>query len=419
MGSNPTSPPSGTRDGREDRRRAIGFVALLGVVSLFADMTYEAGRSINGPFLALLGAGSLAVGIASGGGEFLGYLIRLFSGGFVDRRGAYWPAAILGYAINLLAVPALALAGNWPAAAALMIAERVGKGLRNPPRDVMLSAAGSVAGQGWVFGFHEAMDQIGATLGPLLVAGVLALRGTYRQSYGLLLIPALLAIAVVIAGRLLFPRPERFQSGGDTSAEAAAAPRRFSPLYWVYLAAMMFVAAGFADFPLIAFHFSQAKFVSPGLIPVLYAVAMAVDALSALLLGVLFDRIGSLAMVAGVVPALFFAPLVFAVRGAGALPAAFLGMALWGLGMGAHESIMGAIIAKIVPFRLRGRAYGLFNAAYGTAWFAGSALLGYLYGVSLSGLILFSVAAQAASLPLLVILARRLRSLPAENGQPG
>lgn len=417
MSPNPTRPPGEAQGSSDRRRRVIAFVALLGVVSLFADMTYEAGRSINGPFLALLGAGSLAVGIIAGAGEFLGYLIRLFSGRAVDRRGAYWTAVIIGYGINLLAVPALALTGNWPAAAALMIAERIGKGLRNPPRDVMLSAAGSVVGQGRVFGFHEAMDQIGATLGPLLVAAVLALRGTYRQAYGLLLIPATIAIAVVIVGRVLFPRPERFQSGGDKSDTATEGPRRFSSLYWIYLAGMALVAAGFADFPLIAFHFSQARIVSPGLIPVLYAVAMAVDALSALLLGALYDRIGVLTMVAAVAIALCFSPLVFAFRGAGSLPAAFIGMAIWGIGMGAHESVMGAIIAKIVPFRSRGQAYGLFNAGYGAAWFAGSALLGYLYGVSIPALIAFSVIVQAASLPLLVVVSRRLRALPSGNGR--
>jgi len=418
MDPHSTQPPGETQGSSERRRRAIAFVALLGVVSLFADMTYEAGRSINGPFLALLGAGSLAVGLIAGAGEFLGYLVRLLSGRAVDRRGAYWTAVIIGYAVNLLAVPALALSGNWPAAAVLMIAERIGKGLRNPPRDVMLSAAGSVVGQGRVFGFHEAMDQIGATLGPLLVAAVLALRGTYRQAYGLLLIPATIAIAVVIVGRVTFPKPECFQSVGDQGNAETEGTRRFSPIYWLYLAAMMLVAAGFADFPIIAFHFSQARIVSPGLIPVLYAVAMGVDALSALLLGALYDRFGALAMVAGVAAALFFAPLVFAFRGAASLPAAFTGMAVWGIGMGAHESVMGAIIAKIVPFRSRGKAYGLFNAGYGAAWFAGSALLGYLYGVSIPALIVFSVVVQAAALPFLVVVARRLRALPSGNGRP-
>jgi hypothetical protein len=410
--------PNGSRPSDEAivasdrRRRAFTFVVLLGVVSLFADMTYEAGRSINGPYLALLGAGSLAVGIVAGAGEFLGYLIRLFSGNAVDRRGAYWTTAIIGYVINLFAVPALALAGNWPAAAVLMIAERVGKGLRNPPRDVMLSAAGSVVGQGRVFGFHEAMDQIGATLGPLLVALVLALRGTYRHAYGLLLIPATIAVAVVIVGRVVFPKPERFESDGNKGGTATEGPQRFSSTYWIYLAAMMLVAAGFADFPLIAFHFSKAQIVTPGMIPVVYAVAMTVDALSALLLGALFDRIGALTMVAGVAMALFFGPLVFGFRGAGSMPAAFVGMAIWGLGMGAHESVMGAIVAKIVPFRSRGRAYGLFNAGYGAAWFAGSALLGYLYGVSVPALIAFSVVVQAASLPFLIAVARRFKASP-------
>jgi MFS family permease len=394
------------------RRRAFTFVVLLGVVSLFADMTYEGGRSINGPYLALLGAGSFAVGIVSGAGEFLGYLIRLFSGRAIDRRGVYWPTAIIGYVINLFAVPALALAGNWPAAAALMVAERIGKGIRNPPRDVMLSAAGSVVGQGRAFGFHEAMDQIGATVGPLLVAFIFALRGAYKQSYGLLLIPATIAVAVVIAGRVVFPKPERFELADSKGGREGEGTKRFPSSYWIYLAAMMLVAAGFADFPLIAFHFSQAKIIQPGMIPVLYAVAMAVDALSALLLGALFDRIGAMTMVAAVAIALFFAPLVFAFSGAASLPAAFAGMAIWGLGMGAHESIMGAIVAKIIPFTSRGRAYGLFNAAYGGAWFAGSALLGYLYGVSIPALIAFSMAVQAVSLPFLVGIARRFRASP-------
>jgi len=393
------------------------FVALIGVVSLFADMTYEGARSINGPFLAVLGASSLAVGFIAGAGELLGYLTRPVSGAGADRTGRYWTIILAGYSINLLAVPALALAGNWPAAAALMIAERLGKGIRNPPRDVILSAAGSVAGQGWVFGFHEAMDQIGATLGPLIVALILFLRGTYHQAYALLLLPAAIAIGVVIAARFVYPHPERFevtQAAGEADrslqTETNASGRRFPSLYWIYVTGVMFVAAGFADYPLIAYHFHQAKVVSPDLVPVLYAVAMATDAAAALAFGALFDRIGSKVMVIGVALSLFFAPLVFGFApGEAAFVAAFVGMALWGIGMGAHESVMSAIVARIIPFRNRGRAYGVFNAAYGGAWFAGSAVLGYLYGVSVEGLIIFSMAAQAASLPFLVVAARRIQ----------
>jgi MFS family permease len=397
------------------RKRAMTFVALIGVVSLFADMTYEAARSINGPYLAVLGAGSLAVGIIGGLGELLGYLFRPLSGNSADRTGRYWTIILTGYVINLFAVPALALAGSWPAAAALMIAERMGKGIRNPPRDVVLSAAGSVIGQGWVFGFHEAMDQIGATLGPLIVALVLFLHGTYRHAYALLALPAVIAVGVVIAGRFVYPHPERFEKSEAAGARDAAAGdrnagRHFPSLFWIYVAGVMFVAAGFADYPLIAYHFHQARVVSSDLVPVLYAVAMATDAAAALLFGALFEKIGSRTMVIGVALSLFFAPLVFGfAAGQAAVVAAFVGMALWGIGMGAHESVMSAIVARIIPFRSRGRAYGVFNAAYGGAWFAGSAVLGYLYGVSVEGLVIFSMAAQAISLPFLIVASRRIQ----------
>lgn len=399
----------------EQRKRAMTFVALIGVVSLFADMTYEAARSVNGPFLAVLGAGSLAVGIVAGIGELLGYLLRPLSGAGADRTRRYWAITICGYIVNLFAVPALALAGSWPVAAVLMIAERMGKGVRNPPRDVMLSAAGSVVGQGWVFGFHEAMDQLGATVGPLIVALVLLLHGSYHHAYALLAIPAIIALGVVIVGRFVYPHPERFEKGRSPerphvrSDETKKGRHGFPTVYWIYLTGIMFVAAGFADFPLIAFHFHQAKTVSADLVPVLYAVAMAVDALAALVLGALLDRIGPVAMIIGIFLALFFAPLVFGFTSGAALVAAFIGMGLWGIGMGAHESIMSAIVAKIIPFDRRGRAYGLFNAAYGGAWFVGSALIGYLYSVSIPALIAFSMAAQAASIPFLVVVARRMR----------
>jgi MFS family permease len=395
------------------RKRAMTFVALIGIVSLFADMTYEAARSINGPYLAVLGAGSLAVGMVSGLGELLGYALRPLSGNSADRTGRYWTIILTGYAINLFAVPALALAGSWPAAAALMIAERMGKGIRNPPRDVVLSAAGSVIGQGWAFGFHEAMDQIGATLGPLIVALVLFLHGTYRHAYTLLILPAAIAVGVVIAGRFVYPHPERFErseAAGAPAGDQNGAGKHFPVLFWIYVTGVMFVAAGFADYPLIAYHFHQAGVVSSDLVPVLYAVAMAVDAAAALLFGALLEKIGSQTMVIGVALSLFFAPLVFGfAAGKAAVIGAFAGMALWGIGMGAHESVMSAIVAKIIPFRSRGRAYGVFNAAYGGAWFAGSAVLGYLYGISIAGLIIFSMAAQAISLPFLIIASRRIR----------
>lgn len=380
------------------KKNAFTFVVLLGLVSLFADMTYEGARSITGPFLAVLGASSFTVGLVAGVGELVGYGLRLVSGFISDRTRKYWTITIVGYLINLLAVPALALANHWELAAALMIAERIGKALRTPARDVMLSHATQKMGRGWGFGFHEAMDQIGALLGPLLVTLIQVIRGEYRTAFAFLLIPAVLAIGTLLFARFLYPRPDNL----ETISASPSSKKEFPRTFWLYLAAIAFIAAGYVDYPLIAFHFENARTVPREMIPLLYAVAMGVDAIAALVFGRLFDRFGFGVIIAATTISLFFAPLVFA----GTLAFAVMGMALWGIGMGAQESIMRAVVAEMVSTDRRGTAYGFFNTGYGIAWFLGSALMGYLYGVSLTLLIAFSMAAQAVSIPLVIFVMR-------------
>jgi MFS family permease len=374
---------------------ALKFVVLLGVVSLFADMTYEGARSITGPYLAILGASATAVGIVAGFGELIGYALRLVSGYISDRTGKYWTVTLFGYFINLLAVPLLALAGSWEVAAFLMITERMGKAIRNPSRDAMLSHATQSIGRGWGFGLHEAMDQIGAILGPLIVATVLYLNGGYRISFAILLVPALLALAVLLVARALYPRPRDLEA-----VTVELKTKGFSRIFWLYLAAVSLIAAGYVDFPLISYHFEKLSIVSKIWIPVFYAVAMGVDALSALFFGRLFDRVGlSILIVVSLLSSLF-APLVFL----GGFYLALIGMALWGVGMGAQESIMRAAIAGMVPMDKRSTAYGIFNAVFGLFWFLGSALMGVLYDVSIPSLIVFSVVMQLASVPLFVLI---------------
>jgi MFS family permease len=229
------------------RRAAVRFVVLLGIVSLFADVTYEGARGITGQFLAVLGASGTVVGIVAGFGELIGYGVRLASGRLTDRTGRFWTVTFAGYLVNLVAVPLLALAGNWPAAAALMIAERVGKGVRVPPRDAMLSHASQQVGQGWGFGLHEALDQIGAVLGPLLVAAVVAARHDYRPAFAVLAVPALLALATLAAARVQYPDPRTFEE--PPAVEEEEVGRRLPRVLWLYLAAAGLFAAGFADFP--------------------------------------------------------------------------------------------------------------------------------------------------------------------------
>jgi len=386
-------PTGGTKD--FSRGAALKFVILLGVVSLFADMAYEGARSITGPFLAVLGASATVVGIVAGFGELIGYGLRLVSGYISDRTGRYWTITLFGYSLNLVAVPLLALAGRWEIAALLMIAERTGKAIRTPARDAMLSHATKEIGRGRGFGLHEALDQIGAVLGPLIVVAVLYFRGSYRSGFGILLVPALLALSVLVVARLLYPHPREFEVG-SIKLESKKFPRAF----WLYLVAVALVAAGYADFPLMAYHFKKVSVASDNWIPLFYAVAMGVDALAALFFGRLFDRIGISTLIVVSLLSSLFAPLVFL----GSFSFALVGTALWGVGMGAQESIMRAAIAEMVPMDRRGAAYGIFNTGYGVFWFLGSALMGVLYDTSVPALIMFSVAMQLASVPLLFLV---------------
>lgn len=386
------------------RSPALRFVLLVGVMSLFADMTYEGSRSITGPYLALLGASAAAVGIVAGGGELLGYALRLVSGRLADVTGRYWPITIAGYIIQMAAVPALALVGSWQAAAILIALERTGKALRNPPRDAMLARATVEIGRGWGFGVHEALDQLGALIGPLVAAGVLALRGDYRVAFALLLVPALTTLAILAVARLTYPNPSDL-----TAKPADVRTVGLPPELWVYLGAVMLVAAGFADFSLMSFHFAKAGTVAADVVPLFYSAAMAAAGLGSLLLGRLFDRVGIVVLLPLTAASALFAPLVFL----GVPAVAFLGVVLWGLGMGVHESIMAAAVAEMVPASRVASAYGLFNLLYGVAWFAGSATMGILYDVSIPVLVGFCVVVELLSLPILLRVHRGRHPKPA------
>jgi MFS family permease len=382
-------------------RTALRFVVLIGVVSLFSDMTYESARGINGSFLAVLGASAFVVGLISGLGELLGYLVRLGSGYLAGRSGRYWLWTGIGYVVNLLAAPALALAGNWQVAVLLIILERIGKGIRNPPRDAMLSHAGSVIGQGWAFALREGLDQTGALLGPLIVGVILFLRpGSFRLAYAWLVIPAVLSLAVLAFSRWLFPNPRRMEAETVAIPETASLPRAF----WQYLVAMALMALGYADFNLISFHLQRVGDPSAA-IPLLYALAMGAAAVSALIFGRWFDRWGLPALMLAALLAAFFAPLAFL----GSLAAAAIGIALWGIGMGIQDSLMSAPISILVHADRRANAFGVFNALYGAAWFIGSVAMGALYGFSIPALVIFSVLAQLAAVAVLFSTRNRIR----------
>jgi MFS family permease len=375
------------------------FIILLGIVSLFGDVTYEGARSIAGPYLATLGASASVVGLVAGIGEFVGYALRLVSGHLADRTKAYWLLTFVGYGL-LVSVPLLAFAGYWQLAALLIILERMGKAIRSPARDTMLSYATKEVGRGWGFAVHEALDQIGAIIGPVVFSLVFLFHGGYREGFTLLWIPALLTLVVLAIARKKVPLPEELEAREETGKENGE--RRLPRVFWFYTAFTLVSVAGFANFQLISYHLKVQAIVTDAQIPIIYAIAMGIDALAALLIGKTYDKTGLMSLLT--VPLLTL-PIPF-LAFSHSYSLVLIGMVLWGAAMGVQETIMRAAIADLTPVERRGFAYGIFNAAYGASWFLGSALMGLLYELSINYLILFAVAMEMISIPLLVAVKR-------------
>lgn len=378
---------------------ALKFVLTVGAMSFFADFTYEGSRSILGQYLRWLGLVDAAtISAVTGFGEFLGYGLRLVSGPAADRTKLYWPITIAGYILQMSVVPLLAACRDWRLAAVLIVLERVGKSMRNPPRDAMLAHAAKAIGYGWGFGVHEALDQCGALFGPLFVSLVLSKTDDdYVLAFACLAAPAVIMLSLLIVARLVYPRPEDFEG-----AEALEGRSRHRLSFWVYLVAVALVAAGFADFPLMAYRFVEDGTVQDTIIPILYGAGLAVAGLGSLLFGRMFDRFGIGLLVPLTLISAFYAPLVFQ----GGLVPNVVGTLAWGLGMGIHESIIPAAVATMVPPDRRASAYGLFTGVYGVAWLLGSIAIGLLFNVSRWATIGFGSGMELAAIPFLVAASR-------------
>ena len=362
------------------------LIIWLGVVSLFADMTYEGAHSIIGPYLKDLGATAFQVAIIAGVGEMLAASLRFFSGRFADRSRAYWTITFFGYAMNVIAVPALALASNWQLAAILIVAERTGKALRGPARDVILSGATQEVGHGWGFGLHSIMDQTGAVIGPLLMVAAVARSHYFGPGFLWLAFPAVGTLVALLAARVLNPlhaAPVR------TASDQIVLPK----VFWLYVAAAGLLACGMVDYPLLAYHFEGAKIATPVEIPLLYAGAMGANGSTALLFGALFDRMGLKALVIGIFFSILALPLGFFGGPVGAIASG----ACWATGLGAQDACLRSGIATVVSMNKRGGAFGAFNGVYGVMWFLGSITMGLLYSRSLIALVVFGITVQVVA----------------------
>jgi MFS family permease len=391
----PGTPPTGP-----NRLSPLQFVLVFGLVSGLGDFVYEGARSIVGPYLATYGASAALVGLVTGLGEAVALVFRLFTGRLSDRTGRHWAISITGYGITMLSVPLLAVAGPLWLACAFVIGERFGKAVRTPARDTMLAEASTDLGRGRAFAVHEALDQSGALVGPLVVAAVLAAGYGYASGFAILAIPGALAMLVLFYLRRQVPSPQAYDPSVHPVQTRAVGVRGFSPTYWRYAAFTAATMGGFATFAVLGYHLEYRHIVTQAQIPVMYALAMGVAALASLASGSLYDRVGLRGLVVlpllGVgLPFLSFSTSV---------PLVWIGAALWGALMGVHESTMRAAVADLVPRERRGIGYGTFTAVYGVAWLVGAALIGVLYDVSIGWATTFIVIVQALALALFLPL---------------
>jgi MFS family permease len=383
----------------------LAFVLVFGLVSGLGDFVYEGARSVIGPYLATFGASAALVGLVTGVGEAVALVFRLFTGRLSDRTGRHWAISITGYAITMVCVPLLAVAGSVAVACVFIMGERFGKAVRTPARDTMLAEASVDLGRGKAFATHEALDQAGALVGPLVVAAVLAAQHSYSTAFAILGIPGVLAMCVLFYLRRQVPQPGAYDPAVHATQTQPVSVHGFSRLYWQYAVFTALTLLGFATFAVLGYHLARYHVVPPAQVPVMYAVAMGVAGVAALASGWVYDRFGLkglivLPLLGGLIPFWSFSTSVVLV---------WAGAVLWGAVMGVHESTMRAAVADLVPRAQRGVGYGTFTAIYGLAWLAGAALIGLLYDESIDAAIGFIVAVQMIALLAFVPVLRSSR----------
>ncbi|MHB8154645.1 MAG: MFS transporter [Candidatus Omnitrophota bacterium] len=393
------------------KKAAFKLILLFGLVSLFGDMVYEGARSVNGPYLKTLGANAAIVGLVAGLAEFLGYAVRLVAGYFADKTRAYWLFTFLGYGL-LISVPLLALTGIWQVAVVFIIIERLGKALRSPAKDTILSQATKQVGTGFGFAIAEVLDQIGAISGPLIFSILFVIIGKgdrsladYQHGYSLLWIPLFLVLLCIFFAYRAVPNPEVLEISVIKPLESD----KLSKVFWIYTIFTFVTTLGFANFALIGFHFKAKHVLTDAQIPLFYALAMGVDAVAAMAIGKTYDifkakrnneKAGLITLIAIPVFSLLIPGLVFSTR----FSLVLTGVIIWGVVMGCHETIMKSAIADLTPLKKRGTGYGIFNAVYGLAIFIGSALTGLLYENSILAIIIISIVIEIAAIPVFFIM---------------
>ena len=397
------------KDGSVNTKSAYVAILLLGIVSLMGDVVYEGSRGIVPSYLVFLGASAFIIVFVGRLGEFLGYAFRLISGVLSDTTKAYWIFIFLGYGL-IVSIPLLGFAGGWAIAIILILLERLGKAFRSPSRDAVLSIVSKDVGTGKAFGVHELLDQIGAILGPILVAGLMFYSGNnYSQTFSLLLLPfaVLLATLVYTYRKIGKVKPVEIEKVQDKN-------RKLERPFYIYVFAVTLNTLGLIPYELILYKASI--ILNPAeqwIVPLIYTVIQGVDAPSALLSGYSYDKFKI--KVLALPFALSVIPPIIALANAD-LPMLIIAAVFFGLVLGMQESIYRAAVSEFAPISSRGTAYGIFNTAYGVGMLASGAAYGLIATLRSPFIlvVLYVFVTQAAAV-ILLLKAHSRRHAKAEN----
>lgn len=399
----------------EARKRAILLIILFGIISLLGDIIYEGARSVYGPYTKSIGMDIALVGLITGLAEFFGYFLRLVSGYLSDKSKGYWTFTILGYFL-LISVPLMAISTSWQIISVFIIFERIGKAIRSPAKDTLLSSATKHIGTGLGFAIHEAVDQLGAILGPLVFSLILLLTKNlnneiigYRSSFLFMFFPFAILMILVIVSKIKVPNPEKLEIEDENT------DTKLSKTFWLYSAFTILTTMGFISFAILGYYFKEKNILTDAQIPFFYAIAMGVDGITALIIGKIYDKIKTkynnskaglkvliiIPIITVIIPVLSFS---------GKIWTAILSIMLWGIVMGCHETIMKSSIADLTHIKKRGTGYGIFNTFYGVSFFIAGTLFGFLYKLNLYVIILSIFILQILSLILYFIILKNINN---------
>ena len=380
--------------------RIPGTVWALGLVSLFMDLSSELVHALLPLYMTgVLGASMVAVGVVEGVAEATASALKAFSGAISDRMRRRKPLVVLGYALAALSKPLFPLAGTVALVAGARFMDRVGKGIRGAPRDALIADVTAPAQRGAAYGLRQALDTVGAVLGPLAAIGLMIiLANDIRAVLWVAVIPAVIAVLVLV---VWVREPERGQSPAAVQGKVEwRAYSRLQRHFWLIVAlGAVLTLARFSE----AFLVLRAQDLGLvlALVPAVLVVMNLVYTAVSFPAGVAADRGGQRALLFWGLAALIASDLVL---GAGAgLAAVFAGAALWGVHMGLTQGLLSKLVADAAPAALRGTAFGVFHLVSGAALLAASVLAGWLWS-TLGASSTFYAGAAFAALALIGLL---------------